>query len=195
MPSTTSRRRTPRIARQLRVELLEVTPSIWRRLLVPSDIKLPTLHQVLQRTLGWTDSHLHQFSINGVEYAEFDPEWSDELAHSDERRVRLQEVLPGTTRCFDYVYDFGDHWHHVVIVEDYYAQPAGARSLVRCLDGANAVPPEDVGGTSGYAEFLEAIADPSHEEHDRYLEWAGGAFDPAHFDIAAVNKSLSKMKV
>jgi hypothetical protein len=53
-----------------------------------------------------------------------------------------------------------------------------------------ACPPEDVGGTSGYAEFLEAIADPSHREHDHYLEWAGGSFDPEAFDLDRTSQQL-----
>ena len=54
-----------------------------------------------------------------------------------------------------------------------------------CLAGANACPPEDVGGSSGYAEFLEVLADPTHEEQAHMLSWAGGAFD-----LAEINTSL-----
>ena len=39
-----------------------------------------------------------------------------------------------------------------------------------CLDGANACPPEDCGGTSGYADLLEALANPAHEEHEQYRQ-------------------------
>jgi hypothetical protein len=63
-----------------------------------------------------------------------------------------------------------------------------------CLDGQNACPPEDVGGAPGYAYFLEAIADPSHEEHDSYLEWVGGFFDPAEFDLASANALCQKVR-
>lgn len=41
-----------------------------------------------------------------------------------------------------------------------------------------ACPPEDVGGAWGYEEFLEALADPGHEQHDDMVRWSGGAFDP-----------------
>jgi hypothetical protein len=100
---------------QLRVELLEVTPRVWRRLVVPGDIKLPALHRVLQATLGWTDSHLHQFNIAGRKYATSNPDWEDELGQLDERRIVLQKALGHESRCFDYLYDFGDSWHHVVL--------------------------------------------------------------------------------
>ena len=51
-------------------------------------------------------------------------------------------------------------------------------------------PPEDVGGVGGYQEFLEAIFDPSHEDHSRFLTWAGGYFQADEFDPAGVNAQL-----
>ncbi len=191
-------RRTPRQKLewfwQLRVELLEVAPTVWRRLLVPESITLPKLHRVLQIALGWTNSHLHEFVIRGVRYSDPDPDWADELRHVDERGIVLEKALGADARCFDYVYDFGDDWHHVVLLEDRHPQGTQAPSSISCVAGANTCPPEDVGGPHGYAEFLEAIADPSHEEHDSYLTWAGGGFDPARFDLAAVNTALAKLK-
>jgi hypothetical protein len=44
------------------------------------------------------------------------------------------------------------------------------------------VSPEDVGGIWGYQEFLRAIADPSHEEHLEWKQWAGEEFDAERFD-------------
>jgi hypothetical protein len=168
---------------QLKIELLDVKPSVWRRLLVPETIMLPTLHEVLQATLGWTNSHLHEFVINGVRYSDPDP---------DEHGVALQEALGMDARCFDYVYDFGDDWHHVVLVEDQHIAPT---TSIRCTGGENACPPEDVGGALRYATFMAAISDPNHEEHETYQEWSGGGFDPARFDLAAANRALDKIKV
>ena len=64
---------------QLRIELLDVKPQVWRRRLVPAGIVLPALHRVFQAALGWTNSHLHEFIINGERYAEPNPEWIDEM--------------------------------------------------------------------------------------------------------------------
>jgi hypothetical protein len=61
------------------------------------------------------------------------------------------------------------------------------------LDGENACPPDDVGGASGYAYFLEAITDDAHEEHDDYVEWIGGPFDPAEFNLANANALCQKV--
>ena len=62
-----------------------------------------------------------------------------------------------------------------------------------CLDGANACPPEDCGGTSGYEELLEVLADPTHEAYKHYSSWAGRDFDPTKFDLAQVNAALQRL--
>jgi Plasmid pRiA4b ORF-3-like protein len=46
----------------------------------------------------------------------------------------------------------------------------------------------------GYVDFLEAINDPSHEEHDHFLKWCGGSFDPDAFDLNLVNQRLFEVK-
>jgi Plasmid pRiA4b ORF-3-like protein len=184
---------TPQSWWQLRVELLDVTPAVWRRLLVPGEITLPVLHRTLQASLGWTNSHLHQFLIRGVTYADT-PESGPALRHQDEQRIALNEALGRGARCFDYVYDFGDDWHHVIIVEDHFAaQPEPA--VIRCIGGENACPPEDVGGVPGYTEFLAAMADPKHKDHKRYLKWAGGRFDPGRCDLPAINRILVEINI
>jgi hypothetical protein len=180
---------------QLRIELLGVTPTVWRRLIVPETIKLPKLHKIFQTALGWTNSHLHEFNIGGVKYANPDPDLAEELEHVDQKNVVLVKALGLHSRCFDYLYDFGDSWHHVVVVEDQHPDRDVAPSLIHCSEGANACPPEDVGGAHGYQEFLAAIADSDHEDHDRYLEWVGGHFDPKRFDLDATNLGLSKIIV
>jgi hypothetical protein len=180
---------------QLRIELLGVTPTVWRRLTVPESIKLPKLHKVFQTALGWTNSHLHEFHICGTKFSDPDPDFADELDQINEKNILLVKALGLEARCFDYLYDFGDSWHHVVVVEDQHPHPGIAPTLIHCSDGANACPPEDVGGTHGYSEFLEAIADSDHEDHDRLIRWVGGQFDPRQFDLDATNLALSKIKV
>ena len=49
-----------------------------------------------------------------------------------------------------------------------------------------------MGGTRGYEEFLEAIADPEHERHDEFLTWAGGRFDPEEFDADKMTKKMRR---
>ncbi len=180
---------TPESWWQLRIELLGVDALVWRRIFVPESIPLPKLDRAIQASMGWMNTHLHEFVICGVRYATPDPDFARELGHVDEKNVELKDALGPNARSFDYVYDFGDDWHHVVMVEDLNAQA----SKIQCIAGENACPPEDVGGVPGYQRFLEAITDRKHAEHREMLDWVGGAFDPRNFDIAAVNRALAEI--
>jgi len=50
-----------------------------------------------------------------------------------------------------------------------------------------------VGGAPGYAEFLAAITDPTHEEHEHMLTWCGGAFDPQTPDVDRIAGELDRL--
>jgi hypothetical protein len=178
---------------QLKVELRGVKPLVWRCILVPETVTLAKLHGILQWTMGWTNSHLHEYEIAHHRYGVPDREWLGEMPIIDERRVRLNTFIGAGTRRFTYLYDFGDDWKHLVTVEDL-VPPDPKQPPIVCLAGANACPPEDVGGSYGYAEFLKILADPSHEEYADTLAWAGGAFDPTAFDLKATNQILETIK-
>jgi hypothetical protein len=180
---------------QLRIELRGVKPLVWRRILVPETVTLAKLHVILQWAMGWTNSHLHEYEIARQRYGlpSDEDDWPGAQPLNDERRVRLKPLIESGLRRFTYQYDFGDNWEHVIKVEDLVAPTSGTPPIV-CLAGANACPPEDVGGYPGYAEFLEVLADPTHEEHTSMLIWAGGAFDPKAFDLAEINRRLATIK-
>ncbi len=172
--------------------MLEVVPEVWRQVEVPSDYALADLHDVLQLAMGWTNSHLHQFHVGSVRYSPPNPEdeFYDTTPPLDTAGVRLFEALPQPRRQLVYEYDFGDGWEHSVQVEA--IKPARpADDVPRCLSGAGACPPEDCGGASGYGDFVKAIRDPKHPEHDGMLDWCGGTFDPAAFDLGEVNEFLA----
>lgn len=174
-------------AATLRIELLHVQPLVWRRLVVPADIQLPKLHKVFQAVMGWDDEHLHQFEFGDTIYGTPSDEYPGDPT-LPEKGVRLNKALGSNTE-FDYEYDFGDSWRHRIVVEGM-GNPELTLTLPACLAGENACPPEDVGGVTGYAEFVEALADPEHEQHNDYRTWIGGIFDPAGFDVNAVNARL-----
>jgi len=177
---------------QFKITLKEIEPPIWRRIQV-KDCTLDRLHEHIQTAVGWTNSHLHQFKISGVIYG--DPDllcegWQDETPSVNSRRTKVSKIVPadGKRFGFDYEYDFGDGWEHEILFEGCLRAEKGVRYPL-CVEGERACPPEDVGGTGGYAEFLEALADPKHEEHKSYLEW-GGPFDPEKFDPQAATKKM-----
>lgn len=178
---------------QFKITLLESQPPIWRRIQV-KDSTLDMLHERIQTAMGWTNSHLHQFEIDGERYG--DPDLLDDGFEDfecvDSTVTKISEIIPkdGKRFKFLYEYDFGDGWEHEVLFEGCLKAEKGGRYPV-CVEGERNCPPEDVGGVWGYAEFLEAIANPKHEEHDRMLEWAG-EFDPEEFDAGKTTKAMRR---
>jgi hypothetical protein len=185
------RKVAPKRIYQLKITLKDSKPPIWRRIEVADDVTLAKLHAIIQAAMGWTDSHLHMFSIGRTSYGVPDPDY-DEDVH-DERRVKLSQLLTEPKEKLSYEYDFGDSWTHVVLLEQVLT-PEPEAAYPRCTAGKRACPPEDCGGVWGYADFVEAIADPEHEQHEELLEWVGGEFDPEAFDLAQANKALRRLR-
>lgn len=61
-----------------------------------------------------------------------------------------------------------------------------------CVLGEGNAPPEDVGGTLGYEEFLEIMADSQHEDHENMRRWIEGQWY-RDFDIDMVNRRLQNV--
>ena len=176
---------------RLKVTLDEIAPPIWRRLEVPASVTLAKLHELLQAALGWTNSHLHMFEIGDERIAipyDLDQLTEGEVTRSA-RLVKLGDVIDHGVRRFGYQYDFGDSWHHTIEIEEVRDERDGAR-WARCLGGARACPPEDCGGTDGYARLLEILFDPRHPEFEEMRAWVG-RFEPDRFDLRAVNAALA----
>jgi len=136
---------------QLKIGLSGVTgPPVWRRLLVPADMRLDRLHRALQVAMGWDDYHLHAFSAAGIDYGPVDPE----LDHRDERKTPLKRLLRDKGDRLRYMYDFGDGWEHEIVVEKLLRAEPGVRYPV-CVAGKGRCPPEDCGGPWGYASLRD----------------------------------------
>lgn len=174
---------------QLKITLLGTRPPIWRRLQVLGDSTLAELHEAIQAAMGWTNSHLHEFHIGEARYGE--PSLEEEYApHTlDENDALLFAVLGGEGTRFRYIYDFGDGWQHEILLEKVLPADPDVFYPV-CTGGERACPPEDVGGVVGFQRFLEAMADPSHQDHDEYMTWFGAEYDPEEFDLEEANEAL-----
>lgn len=176
---------------QIKISLMSAKPPIWRRLLAHSSIRLDTLHNAIQYSMGWHDSHLHQFEIGGHIYGMKDDEFDDEFGFetNDERNYKLSDLLTREKNSMVYEYDFGDGWRHKITLEKIFPSDPSAE-LVKCIKGKRACPPEDCGGIWGYENLLEIINDPEHPEHEEMLEWVGEEFDPEYFSLDMVNTLL-----
>jgi hypothetical protein len=174
---------------QLKITLRQIQPAVWRRLLVCDRAALSQLHSLIQKTMGWDNSHMHAFSFGGVEYA------GDETArecgvHCDEDFC-LHQLIKRRGQRFTYEYDFGDRWRHDILVEKTEPCP-DEPPPARCLAGARACPPDDFGGPAGYAAFLRDRTSPNQQILARWGEpdWVRN-FDPERFDLNAINRRLT----
>jgi hypothetical protein len=173
---------------QIKISLIGAKPPIWRTILVPGNIGLAAFHDVIQVTMGWTDSHLHQFIANQVFYG---TPHDFELEMEDETQYKLFQLLTKEKESLVYEYDFGDSWEHKILLEK--ILPCDPKiALPICLKGKRACPPEDCGGIWGYEELLQTISNPKHPEHDEMLEWLGAEFDPEEFDLEEINEDLEE---
>ena len=181
---------------RLRVELEYIQPPIWRELLVPARFSFWDLHVAIQDSMGWWDTHLHDFRIPDTFGGDDkrigipDEEWGfGDEAKVDagwEHRVIDHFAKPGATLL--YTYDYGDDWVHRVTLLGVEARSKGER-YPRCIAGERACPPEDCGGPTGYARLLEVLGNPEDPEYDDMREWVPRAFDPERFDPKAVRFS------
>jgi len=181
---------------QIHVYLNDIEPKIWRRLVVPLDTTLTVMHPIIQAAMGWKDSHLHEFEVGGLSYGDI---WSlsaermdDDARVYDAQEVRLRDFSREPGISFTYIYDFGDNWRHTVTLEKLVAATSMPKKP-SCIEGSRCCPPEDVGGTSGYFEFLRVLLTPDPDEVDeqRHLKrWSGGRFDPEKFDLVKTDKAV-----
>jgi len=175
---------------QMKITLLGVEPGAWRRFAVQADIGLAKLHDVIQIVMGWENYHLHQFiTKDRRSYLPASDEFDLNPDEADESKFRLCDLLKRARARMLYEYDFGDGWAHELVLEKIVPPEQGVRYPV-CLAGERACPPEDCGGAWGYGNLLQVVGDPDHEDHEDALEWLGDDFDPEHFDLEEVNRTL-----
>jgi hypothetical protein len=180
---------------QLKITLRGSRPSIWRRIVVRADMRLDRLHRVIYTSTGWTNSHLHQYLQGQAYYGDPGLEGGDcGDGMLPEKEYTLADLVTEAGEEFIYEYDFGDGWEHDVLVEKVLPPDAVFKHPV-CLSGANACPPEDCGGIDGYHDFLEALADPEHEDHEQMKGWIGRKWDASRFDLGKTNTALKRLKV
>jgi len=193
---TTSRKRAASPAErivELKIELLGAESPIWRRVQVPASLTLGDLHRLIQIVMDWDDDHLHQFQVRGKTYAAepigFGP--PRDPSDLDADQVTLWELkLTVARRKLDYIYDFGDSWHHRITTERSIPPEPGVE-YPRYVDGVRAAPPEDSGGVFGYYRLVEAYRNPKHREHEDALEWLGDEFEPEVVDADQIEQRLA----
>ncbi len=152
---------------QIHAWIQQISPMIWRRLLVCADSTRAVLHDVLQIAFGWSDFHLHRFRIHGRDYG-VNRVGGPGFSH-DARSVRLADFQFRPNEWFLYEYDLGDGWQHVVRVERRLPlEPR--RTYPVCVGGRRTAPPEDCGGPGAFLERRDAVPGQLREHLERILE-------------------------
>jgi len=193
--------RAERATYTVRIDLTGARPPIWRRIELASDPTLDRVHDVVQRAMGWTDSHLHHFQTTPFSdmtvlpfLTPFDEEDEPGIEGIQEAEVRLDQVLGEVGDRLFYEYDFGDSWHHTIKLESISPRPEGA-PVARCVTGRRSCPPEDCGGIGSYNELVDAIegrVQLSPEDAEMLMGFPD-SFNPAEFHIDSVNESLEHL--
>ncbi|CTQ47395.1 plasmid pRiA4b ORF-3 family protein [Roseibium aggregatum] len=180
-----------RVARLL-TTLDDIEPQIWRRVEVPLAMSLKGLHDVIQAVMLFEDYHLFEFEADGRFYDVPDPAEDFGRKTYAAKNIRIRTLIDRGITTFAYTYDFGDNWRHTIVVEAVEdADPA--YEYPRFLEGENRAPPEDVGGTFGFADFLEAMSKPRHPQHRELVQWYGSRFDPSDISVDLINQRIAKL--
>ena len=173
---------------QFKIELSEIKPLVWRRILVPTDYNFWDLHVAIQDSMGWLDYHLHHFEIKGKGKKK-----EEKIGIPDfERLDDLPEVYPGweipVLQYYNdlgvrarYLYDYGDSWWHTIQLEGYLVKEKNLKYPI-CIDGERSCPPEDCGGVSGYYEMLKTLSNPEDEDYEDMKTWVGKNWNSEKFD-------------
>ena len=138
----------------LHVWMHQISPMIWRRLLVRSDTTIADLHYTLQIAFGWSDEHLNRFHIHGQDYGVYHDGGIN--FSTDPNQVRLSNFKFRINERFLYEYDFGDYWQHEVRVEARLAKK-DKRLYPYCIGGKRRAPPEDCGGPLAFMARRDEI--------------------------------------
>jgi hypothetical protein len=181
-------RKTKDTAFRLRITLDGIEPPIWREVIFPRNATLHELHRAIQILFDWYDYHLYKFEIDGRKFEAPDVEAEGQ----DSTKAKLSKLITGSGEVFEYTYDWGDDWLHLIEVVDV-AVPVDPGRIPHLVDGARRGPPEDCGGPGGYQRLIEAMRTPYEdlEEEDRsFVDWAGDDFDPDEFSVSQAHHAL-----
>jgi hypothetical protein len=204
-------------AYKIKITLEGSAPLIWRRMIVPAEITFKRLHDVIQLSMGWSNSHLYDFNlkeqklrITGDEESISEYEMYSKIKLTKKNdpygfisnllevkpklssKVKIDKYIEQNDNII-YIYDLGDYWKHKIELEEKIEEYENSYPV--CIEGEGACPPEDVGGISGYMEFLEIINDKRHPEYEETREWACNQYYNDDFDIEKTNSHLADMFV
>lgn len=157
---------------------MRIKPLIWRRIEVPANYNFWDFHVAIQDAMGWLDSHLHLFSLEGggkvPSMVGIPDDGFEEMAIAAGWDYSISDYFQKVGDKSVYVYDFGDNWRHKIILEKINEQDIDVK-YPRCLNGKRSCPPEDCGGHFGYYDLLKTLKlPPQSKEYKEIVDWLKG---------------------
>lgn len=177
---------------QLKISIKGAKPPIWRRVLIPNTLSFHQLHEVIQTSMGWTNSHLYSFEgIQGVfEYPDEEYEFRSDLAR-DSKIAIIGNFLVSEKDTISYTYDFGDYWQHQILLEKITGDQR--LSFPVCIKGKRNCPLEDSGGIDRYQHALKVLLNTEKMDEDaQFFRERFGDHDPEEFDLEETNEMLKE---
>jgi len=189
---------------QLKIKLERISPPVWRRIVLSSFTYFSELHEIIQKFFSWEGYHLHEFYfphpankskriyIRGIIDWDEDSDFMDHY-HFSADEFRLCDVLSKDQKRAYYLYDFGDNWRHVIILEKIFPYDERFVSPI-CVGGKRATPPEDSGGSGGFSEKLEILKQPRHKNFEEILNWMGEDYNSEQVNEIVIKLSPKKLE-
>lgn len=176
----------------LHISITFSDPLIWRRVQVPGTFTLAQLHETIQLSMGWSDSHVHQFLVGKISYEPtMKTKVPREAKRFDEYKYKLHTLEEGMRFMFSYIYGAGEGWEHEIHLEEI-IPPIRQLKQPILLAGEMACPPETVGDIHQYLQLITNLESPDSKKTDNLFALTGRPdFDPSYFDLEAAKKRVS----
>ena len=176
----------------LHISITFSDPLIWRRIQVPGTFTLAQLHDTIQLSMGWSDSHVHQFLVGKISYEPtIKSNTPRESKRFDEHKYKLYTLEEGMRFMFSYIYDAGEGWEHEIHLEEVIPPTRQLKHPI-LLSGEMACPPETVGDIHQYQQLINTLESPGSKSKNSLYELTGRLnFDPNYFDLEAAKKRVS----
>ncbi len=177
---------------QVKLQVEDAKPPVWRRVLIDSSIGLKELHGIIQIAFEWSCSKLHQFRHKKVYYSP-DCLVNDEFGntHLDETNYKVSDFLKKEKDTLKYEYDFSQWWGVKITLEKKIDNYEGATPI--CIKGKRAAPIDQNPITFTYEELMQAYSDPTDEDHEDVIEWLGEGYDTEFFDMETLNEEFKEI--
>lgn len=190
---TKNAKKLPKQLYQIKVSLEDSKPHIWRSFVVDANITLDKLNDCLQILMGWDDSHLYEFSIRNLSYGKI-YNYDDDNVLIDQSNIILRAFDFKVGDAFEYTYDFGDDWHHILRIEKILTPDKDSLAPI-CLAGERNFLLEDIGGIYEYNKIVKLMKNPAKFKNSEYAEYIDKDYNPEEFKLDEINLRLKPKKI